>query len=80
LLSSAVTKLSDYILQNGCTAPVKAQLKNLLESDYQGNTFAMVGALRALDVRTTPVAALGVCLQETVSEEALPSVKADDGN
>lgn len=40
----------------------------------------MVGALRALDVRTTPVAALGVCLQETVSEEALPSVKADDGN
>ncbi|KAG7674950.1 hypothetical protein Ndes2526A_g07699 [Nannochloris sp. 'desiccata'] len=76
-----LTRLSEYVEENGCTDPVKAQIENLLESEYEGNTFAMTSALRALDVRTTPVAALGACLQET-TEDTSESVamKSDEGN
>jgi hypothetical protein len=77
-----VTRLSDYVEEEGCTAPVKAQIKNLLDSEYEGNTIAMVGALRALDVRTTHVAALGACLQEVTQDSSEPIVvsKSNGGN
>ena len=65
-----MTRLSQYVEEQGCTDAVKAQIKNLLETEYQGNTIALTSALRSLDVRTTPVAALGACLQETTQETA----------
>lgn len=68
--------------EEGCTDAVKAQINNVLETEYEGNTFAMTSSLRALDVRTTPVAALGACLQESTVESSEEDValKSGDGN
>ena len=79
-----MTRLSEFVKENGCTAAVRFQIKNLLKTEYQGNTIAMVSALRALDTRTTPVAALGACLQETTAEaapeESISVKSVEDGN
>jgi hypothetical protein len=67
--------------EKGCTCQVKAQIKNMLNTEYDGNTFAMTSALRALDVRTTSVAALGACLQETTAEPSQSvAMKSSDRN
>jgi hypothetical protein len=76
-----VTRLSAYIQDQGCTPPVQNQIQNLLNSEYEGNTFAIVSVLRAFDVKTTPVAALGACLQETVAETPSEvAIKSADGD
>ena len=66
-LLNTVPRLSNYIAKNGCTATVQNLIQNVLDEEFGGRTTAFVNALRSLDVATTPVAALGACLEMTVS-------------